>query len=95
MNRRSFLTISALTVAGAGVASWLAKPELPVAAAKSGDDQGVVTGIAFDDAGKKLGPRRVNKVRKTDAEWEQQLNPAQFQGRPQNGHGKSLPGRVR
>ena len=79
MNRRNFLTNSLLTVAGAGLAAWLAKPRLPVAAAKGGDDQDVVTVIAFDDAGKKLGPSRVNKVHKTDAEWKQQLNPAQFE----------------
>ena len=78
MNRRIFLTGSVLTVAGAGVAAWLAKPQLPVASAKGGD-QDSVTVVAFDDAGKNLGPSRVNKVHKTDAEWKHQLTSDQFE----------------
>lgn len=77
MNRRNFLASSALAVTGAAVATWLAHPQLETAAAKTEDKD--VTVIAFDDAGKSLGPTQVKKVRKTDAEWKQQLSPLQFE----------------
>jgi peptide-methionine (R)-S-oxide reductase len=79
MDRRSFLTRSALALTGAGIASWLASPLLRTAGAKTTNDKDSVTIIGFDDKGKKLGPSQVMKVRKTDAEWKQQLTPDQFE----------------
>src|SRR5579863_6317051 len=79
MDRRRFLTRSALALTGAGVASWLAGPLLRTAGAKTLTDKDSVTVIKFDDTGKKVGPSQVMKVRKTDAEWKQQLTPDQFE----------------
>ena len=34
--------------------------------------------VEFKDSGEKIGPERVKKVAKTDAEWRAQLTPEQF-----------------
>ena len=78
-DRRRFLTNSALAIAGATAGAWLASPFLRAVSAKTSGDKDSVTVIAFDDSGKKLGPAEVKKVRKTDAEWRQQLNAEQFE----------------
>lgn len=77
-DRRDFLTRSVLAIAGAGVATWLGSPLIRAVDAKT-DDKGTVTVIEFDDAGRKLGPSQVQKVRKTDAEWKQLLTSEQFE----------------
>jgi peptide-methionine (R)-S-oxide reductase len=43
------------------------------------DETDTVTVIQFSDSGQNFGPARVKKVRKTDAEWRQQLTPLQFE----------------
>jgi peptide-methionine (R)-S-oxide reductase len=78
-NRRGFLINSVLAITGASVAAWLGNPSLRTVYAKAPEDKDNVNVIAFDDAGQKLGPSRVKKVRKTDAEWKQQLTPEQFE----------------
>jgi len=82
-DRRKFLTNSACALAGATVAGWLASPLLHGVSAKSSSDKNQdkdsVTVISFDDTGKKLGKTEVKRVRKTDAEWRQQLNAEQFE----------------
>ena len=81
-DRRRFLTNSVLALTGAGVAAYFANPLVRVvsagtpAASDAGKD--AVTVIAYDDSGKKLGPKPVQKVRKSDAEWQKQLTPLQF-----------------
>ncbi len=77
MNRRKFLVHSALT--GAGLMAWLRSPSLSIGEANASDDKDTVTIVQFSDSGEKLGPARVNKVHKTDAEWKQQLTPLQFE----------------
>ena len=79
MNRRRFLMSSTLAIGGATVAAWLASPAIENASAKTPEDKDSVTIVGFDDSGKKLGPTRVKKVHKTDAEWKQQLTPEQFE----------------
>ena len=91
MNRRAFLIGSAVVACGVGLAEWLERPIPGQAAPNSADDQykddqyknddhnEVVTVIQFDDSGKKLGRVQVRKVRKSDAEWKQQLSPLQFE----------------
>ena len=79
MNRRSFLYRSATAVAGVSVAAWLKSPALGAAKSNSSDDKDTVTIIQFSDSGQDLGPARVKKVHKTDAEWKQQLTPLQFE----------------
>ncbi|MGA2003890.1 MAG: peptide-methionine (R)-S-oxide reductase MsrB [Terriglobales bacterium] len=79
MDRRRFLSSSALAITGAAAASWMTNSLIGTAAAKTNEDKNTVTVIAFDDAGKKLGPAQVTKIRKTDTEWKQQLSPLQFE----------------
>ncbi len=75
MNRRTFLANSVVTVTGVTIASWLGSPTVGLAK----EDKDTVKVIEFDDTGKKIGPAQVMKVRKTDAEWKQQLTPLQFE----------------
>ena len=77
MNRRNFLANS--VVAGASLITWLRGASLGVAKSNESDDKDTVTVIQFSDSGQNLGPARVKKVRKTDAEWKQQLTPLQFE----------------
>jgi peptide-methionine (R)-S-oxide reductase len=76
-DRRKFLKSSVLTLTGAGAAAWLGAPSFLRAAA--GGNDGQVRVIAFSDTGKKLGPQNVQKVVKTDAEWQRLLTPLQFE----------------
>ena len=78
MNRRQFLSRSLVAVAAGGLVECFTRPQLAAAIAGSSDDKDTVKIIQFSDAGKKIGPARVKKVHKTDAEWQQQLNPIQF-----------------
>lgn len=91
MNRRSFLADS--VVAGAAVIAWLRSPLLGVAKSNPPDDQDTVTVIQFSDSGQKLGPARVKKVHKTDAEWKQQLTPLQFEITRKQGTERAFSGR--
>jgi len=79
MNRRTFLGNSAKAVAGAGLIAWCRGPGLSVAKSNQSNDKETVTVIQFSDSGQNLGPSRVKKVHKTDAEWKQQLTPLQFE----------------
>jgi peptide-methionine (R)-S-oxide reductase len=90
MNRRSFLANSA--VAGAGLMAWLRSPSLSVAKSDPSEDKDTVTIIEFSDSGQNLGPARVKKVRKTNAEWRQQLTPLQFEVTRQQGTERSFTG---
>src|SRR5271167_441172 len=78
LDRRQFLGHSLLAAAGGCLLVCFKSPVLEVAKASSQDDK-EVTVIQFSDNGKKLGPAQVKKLRKTDAEWKQQLTPLQFE----------------
>jgi peptide-methionine (R)-S-oxide reductase len=92
MNRRTFLAVSAIT--GAGLLAWLRNPNPSVAKSSSSSSSSdeTVTIIQFDDTGKKLGPARVKKVHKTDAEWKQQLTALQFDVTRQQGTERAFTG---
>jgi len=53
---------------------WLIGPTL-----FASDEKDTVKIVQYSDAGDKVGPVRVKKVRKTDAEWRQQLTELQFE----------------
>jgi peptide-methionine (R)-S-oxide reductase len=86
-DRRSFLKTYTLAIAGAAAGAWLATPFLRAVAGADkiendkNKDKGkdTVAVIAFSDDGRKLGRTLVRKVRKTEAEWKQQLTPEQFE----------------
>jgi len=78
LSRRSFLTSFVVVAAGGSLLAWFSRPIFSAAKANP-DDNGTVTVLQFGDSGQKLGPARVKKVHKTDAEWRQQLTPLQFE----------------
>jgi peptide-methionine (R)-S-oxide reductase len=78
-NRREFLAgIGAV----AGAAVWLGrKKAIAAGASGAGGVAGVpkpVTIVQFTDAGKREGAVKMAKVVKTEAEWQKQLTPEQF-----------------
>src|SRR6202022_2312086 len=73
MNRRQFCANFMKVGAAAGLAGSV------LAAAKSSDDKDTVKVIQFNDDGTKVGPTRVKKVRRTEAEWKQRLTPLEFE----------------
>ncbi len=72
--RRQFFAKSLAAAAGAAVAESLISPRM-----RASDNKDTVEVIQFNDAGQNVGPVRIAKVRKSDAEWKQQLTPLQFQ----------------
>jgi peptide-methionine (R)-S-oxide reductase len=68
LNRRKFLTRSLMV----GASAWVANPILGIA------KEDTVKIVQFGDDGKKIGPAEVKKVRKTAAEWKQQLSPLSY-----------------
>jgi peptide-methionine (R)-S-oxide reductase len=77
LNRRQFLGNSTIAIAAASFAAL--NPSMLTADAKKSDEKDTVKLIQFDDSGKNIGPARVKRVHKTDAEWKQQLTPEQFE----------------
>jgi len=74
LTRRRFFRDSLLIMAGVSLVEWLIGPR-----SFASDDMDMVTVIQYSDAGEKIGPARVKKVRKTDADWKHQLTPLQFE----------------
>jgi peptide-methionine (R)-S-oxide reductase len=85
LTRRQFVASSLVTLAGVSLAESLASPLLTAS-----DD--TVKIIQFSDAGQNLGAVRVKKVRKTDAEWRQQLTSLQFEVTRKEGTEKAFTG---
>lgn len=81
-----------MALAGAGAARWLVSPILSAARAGSSDEKDTVEVIQYADSGEKVGPARVKKVHKTDAEWKSQLTNLQFEVTRQEGTERSFTG---
>jgi peptide-methionine (R)-S-oxide reductase len=79
MDRRKFLASSFVAITGGAAAIWLKTSSMSTVAAKSSDDKETVTVVQFSDVGKNLGPIAVQKVRKTNSEWKQQLTADEFE----------------
>jgi peptide-methionine (R)-S-oxide reductase len=71
VRRRAFL-IAPFAFAGLVAVSSHGRAEA------SGDPNEDVTIVEFDQQGRRLGPRRVKKVVKTDSEWRRQLSAEQY-----------------
>jgi peptide-methionine (R)-S-oxide reductase len=78
LSRRRFLTI-AIGVPMTLTIGWKLGAQAEAdSAAPSTTAPGKVTVIAFSDSGVKLGPKSVEKVVKSDAEWRKLLSPEQY-----------------
>jgi peptide-methionine (R)-S-oxide reductase len=92
LNRRQFLSSSALAVTGASLVVCLNGAGLSVAKASSSNDNEWVTIVRFSDSGQNLGPAQVKKVHNTDQEWKRQLTPLQFEVARQQGTERAFTG---
>jgi peptide-methionine (R)-S-oxide reductase len=63
-----------MAVTGLSAVEFLASPKMIAS-----DDKDTVRIIEFDASGQKIGPARVKRVHKTEAEWQQQLTPLQYE----------------
>lgn len=74
LTRRQFFSTSVATIAGLTITECVASEVL-----LASDDKNTVSLVQFNNSGEKIGPARIAKVHKTDAEWKQQLTPLQFE----------------
>jgi len=79
MNRRQFFANSLIALGSVALAKWIVTPASTAAKASPQGGNDTVRIIQFNDSGQKLGPAAVEKVHKTDAEWQRQLSPLQFE----------------
>jgi peptide-methionine (R)-S-oxide reductase len=72
MERRNFLQLLLQTAAGGGVLMLADFPRVLLASQ-------FIKVVEFGDDGKRKGAMQVEKIRKTDEEWKQQLTPEQYE----------------
>ena len=81
ISRRRFLAAGSIAVAGAALVALRrvapAAPAVPLPSLAMSDAKDV-TIVFYDDHGKRLGPRSVPLVVKTDAEWKKQLSASSY-----------------
>jgi peptide-methionine (R)-S-oxide reductase len=87
LTRRQFFANSLATVAGVSLVEWILIP-----ASYASGEKDTVKIIQYDDSGQKVGPTRVQRVRKTDDEWRQQLTPLQFEVTRKDGTERAFTG---
>jgi peptide-methionine (R)-S-oxide reductase len=96
MNRRNFLASSIIVLGGGAAAVWMKISSPNTVAAKTADAAGgneTVTVIQFSDDGKQIGKAQVKKVRKTEAEWKQQLSADEYEITREAGTERAFTGR--
>jgi peptide-methionine (R)-S-oxide reductase len=90
VNRRQFLGSSVLAVTGGSLLACFKNAGISVVSASS--SSGPVTVVRFSDSGQNLGPAKVEKVHRTDAEWKGRLTPLQFEVTRQEGTERAFTG---
>jgi peptide-methionine (R)-S-oxide reductase len=84
MNRRYFLAASG---------TWIMSPIMFRKELEARSGSTMVRIVIFDASGQRIGAKEVEKIKKTDAEWRQQLTPEQFEVTRRKGTERAFTGK--